>query len=122
MKRILIVDRDSDFVSELVNYLLAAGYTGIVSVDEYAEALAKIEQDHFDVCLMEVSAPDLEGLECARTMQHMKPDLQTYLMIGPEHQPLINARIDLEIGFDCFVKSSITQSLLSYLGTEAGGL
>jgi DNA-binding NtrC family response regulator len=121
-KRILIVDKDNDFVSELVNYLLAAGYTSIEAVNGYAEALGKIERGHFDVCLMEVSAPDLQGLDCARRMQHMKPDLETFLMIGPEHQPLINGRMDHQIGFDCFVKSTITQSLLSYLRSGDSGL
>jgi DNA-binding NtrC family response regulator len=114
-KRILIVDSDMDFVSELVNYLLASGYTSIEAASSYREALRKVEYGDFDIVLMEVSAPDLEGLDCAKTMCRLRPNLKTFLMIGQEHQPMINGSIDGQVGFACFVKSNMAQSLLGYL-------
>lgn len=113
--RILIVDRDIDFVNELTNYLLAAGYRNILSVTKYNDALTVLKQDHFDIVLMEIFAPDLEGLNYAYEIKSLKPETKTFLMIEPEHQELINGKIKEKDKFDCLMKSTITQNLLGHL-------
>ena len=114
-KRILIVDRDTYFVYQLTNFLLAGGYSNIESVNSYGDAFAKLKQNHFDIILMEIFAPDMKGLEYVQEIKRLKPKTKTFLMIEEEHQDLINGRIERKATFDCLMKSTITQNLLKHL-------
>jgi len=113
--RILVVDRDTDFVNELTNFLLASGYRNILSVSNYNDALTVLKQNHFGIVLMEIYAPDLKGLDYAWEIKRLKPKTKTFLMIEPEHQELINRRVEENLEFDCLMKSTITQNLLEHL-------
>jgi len=114
-ERILIVDRDRDFANELTNYLLAAGYRNIESMDDYPKALIRMRQNQFDIVLMDVFAPEMKGLEYLQEIRRLKPEIKTFLMIEPGHQPVVNGKIKEEVKFDCVVKSTITQNLLGHL-------
>ncbi|MBA7633211.1 hypothetical protein ES703_40773 [subsurface metagenome] len=114
-KRILIVDRDTDFACQLTNFLLAGGYSNIESVNSYRDALISIRQNHFDIVLMDIFGPDMKGLDYAWEIKCLKPETKTFLMIEPEHQELINGRIKEKVKFDCLTKSTITKNLLGYL-------
>jgi two-component SAPR family response regulator len=113
--RILVVDRDADFVNELTNFLLASGYRNILSVSNYNDALTVLKQNYFDIILMEIYAPDLKGLDYAREIKRLKPKTKTFLMIGLEYQELINRNVEGDLEFDCLMKSNITQDLLKHL-------
>ena len=113
--RILVVDRDIDFVNELTNFLLASGYRNILSVSNYNDALTVLKQNYFDIILMEIFAPDLKGLDYAKEIKRLKPKTKTFLMIEPEHKELINGNVEENLEFDCLVKSTITQDLLGHL-------
>ena len=113
--RILVVDRDTDFLNELANFLLASGYRNILLVSNYNDALTVLKQNYFDIILMEIYAPDLKGLDYAREIKRLKPKTKTFLMIGPEHQELINRNVEEDLEFDCLMKSTITQDLLGHL-------
>lgn len=112
---ILVVDRDLDFVNELTNFLLASGYRNILSVSNYDDALNMFKENHTDIVLMEVYAPDLKGLDYAREIKRLKPETKTFLMIKPEHKELINGNVEENLEFDYVMKSTITQDLLGYL-------
>jgi len=114
-ERILIVDRDRDFVNELTNYLLAAGYGNIESLDNCPDALIRMRQNHFDIVLMDVFAPEMKGLEYVEEIKRIKPDIKTFLMIQPAHQPVFNVKIKGEVKLDCLMKSTITQNLVEHL-------
>lgn len=113
--RILVVDRNVDFVNELTNFLLASGYRNISSVGNYDDALTVFKQNHTDIVLMEVYAPDLKGLDYAREIKRLKPETKTFLMIEPEHKELIDGNVEENLEFDYVMKSTITQDLLGYL-------
>lgn len=113
--RILVVDRDVDFVNELTNFLLAGGYSNIESVNSYRDAFTRLKQNHFDIVLMEIFAPDMKGLEYVREIRHLKPEIKTFLMIEPELQPVVNGKTKGKLKFDCLIKSSITQDFLDHL-------
>ena len=111
-KRILIVDRDRDFVSELINYLLAGGYGNIESANSYSRALTRMRQNHFDIVLMDISAPDMEGFKYAREIRRFRPETETLLIIEPDHQELVNKKLLREARFKCVLKPFIKQNLL----------
>ncbi|MCK4576589.1 hypothetical protein KAU34_09300 [candidate division WOR-3 bacterium] len=74
-----------------------------------------LKQNNFDIVLMEIYAPDLEGLNSAWEIKRLKPEIETLLMIEPEQQQVINGRNKVKDKFDCLMKSTITQDLLDHL-------
>ena len=111
-KRILIVDRDTYFVYQLTNFLLAGGYNNIESVNSYRDALISIRQNHFDIVLMEIFAPVMKGLDYVQEIRHLRPEIKTFLMIEPKLQPILNGKGEEKLEFDCLMKSTITHDLL----------
>lgn len=113
--RILVVDRDADFVNELTNFLLASGYRNILSVSNYDDAFTVLKQNHTDIVLMEIYAPDLKGFDYALGFKFLKPEAKIFLMIEPEYQPVVSERNKLEGQFECLMKPTIAKDLLRYL-------
>jgi two-component system sensor histidine kinase/response regulator len=66
--RILLVE--DNLANQLVAtaYLTRAGYT-VEKASTGAEAIEKLYADHFDVVLMDVQMPSVDGLECARMIR-----------------------------------------------------
>ena len=114
-ERILIVDADRDFANELTNYLLAEGYRNVESLDDYRNALIRMRQNPFDVVLMDVFAPEMKGFEYVQEIKHIKPEIRTFLMMEPEHQPVVNGKTRGDVEFDFLMKSTITQDLVRHL-------
>ena len=113
--RILLIDRDIDFINKLTNFLLVSGYRNVLSVSNYNDALTVLKLNHYDIVLMEIFAPDKKGLDYAWEIKRLKPETKILLMIEPEHQPIINGKTKGKIKFDCLMKSTITQNLLGHL-------
>lgn len=111
-KRILIVDRDTDFVDELTNYLLAGGCRNIESANSYKDGLRRMKKNHFDIVLMDIFAPDMEGFKYAREIRRFKPETEILLIIEPDHQELVNKELLWEARFKCVLKPFIKQNLL----------
>jgi DNA-binding NtrC family response regulator len=114
-ERILIVDGDRDFANELTNYLLAEGYRNVESLDDYPNALIRMRQNRFDIVLMDVFAPRMKGFEYVQEIKHIKPEIRAFLMIEPGQQHVVNGKTRGDIGFDCLMKSTITQDLVKHL-------
>lgn len=111
-KHILIVDRDTSFADELTNFLLAAGYRNIESLDNYKGALVRVKQNSFDVVLMDIFNPEMKGLEYAEKIRFLKPKIKIFLLIEPEHHALINNELLREFKFKCVFKFLIKENLL----------
>ncbi len=112
---ILVVDRDVDFVNELINFLLASGYRNISSASNYDDAFTVLKQNYFDIILMEIYSPDLKGFDYALGFKFLKPETKIFLMIEPEYQPVVSERNKLEGQFECLMKPTIAKDLLRYL-------
>jgi two-component system OmpR family response regulator len=67
-KRILVVDDDADIVLMIRRILEKAGFE-VGSATDGAEALRKIEQEKFDLILLDVMMPGIDGFEVARNIQ-----------------------------------------------------
>jgi len=111
-KQILIVGRDTNFINELTNYLLAAGYNNIESFDSYQSAITRLKQNSFDIVLMDIFTPEMKELKYAHKIRSLKPKINIFLMIEPEHQEMINKGILREDKFKCVFKLYIKECLL----------
>lgn len=79
--KILYVE-DNDLVREVTAELLTHEQREIVACADAEEALRKFSENSFDVVITDVSLPVMSGLELARSILAIKPDLPLIIASG----------------------------------------
>ena len=97
--RILIVD-DEPSITEFVSYAMQKeGYlTEIASDGE--EALRKIEQQHFDLFILDIMLPGIDGYELCR---RIRTKMSTPILFLSARDTELNKVVGLELGADDYV-------------------
>lgn len=78
---ILIVDDDGGAVSALSRELGARGYRVVTAADG-ASALQRLAQEPFDLMLIDIMMPGMNGVETLRQIERVSPRLVTAIMTG----------------------------------------
>ena len=79
--KILYVE-DNEIVREVTAELLAQDQRQIVACATGEEALEKFAADRFDVVITDVSLPAMSGIELARSILELKPQMPIILASG----------------------------------------
>ena len=79
--RVLIVDDEEELVAALVERLEIRGVP-VTGVTSGRRALAVVEEQDFDLVLIDLKMPGLDGLEVIRAMKHIRPELRFVLLTG----------------------------------------
>ncbi len=79
--RILAVDDDRDYAEALVDVLGLYGYS-VDAVHSGEDAIAAAGRKRFDVILMDVALPGLDGIEALQRIQARNPKVKALLMTG----------------------------------------
>ena len=97
--RILIVD-DEPSITEFVSYAMQKeGYlTEIASDGE--EALRKIEQQHFDLFILDIMLPGIDGYELCR---RIRTKMSTPILFLSARDTELNKVVGLELGADDYL-------------------
>ncbi len=97
--RILIVD-DEPSITEFVSYAMQKeGYvTEVVSDGE--EALRKIEQQHFDLFILDIMLPNIDGYELCR---RIRAKMSTPILFLSARDTELNKVVGLELGADDYL-------------------
>jgi DNA-binding NtrC family response regulator len=124
-KKILLVDDEADFRD-----IMAKFFTRRKIAFEMAggcmEALDWLGRDAFDVVIMDVSMPGLDGLECMAEMKKVQPQLEVIILTG--HASLNAGLIGMKKGaFDYCLKpvdfdELLEKVILAREKASAGGL
>ena len=72
-EKILIVDDDTDLLKTLLKLLKKEGYDA-AAVDNSSEALEKIRQEYFDIIILDVRMPGMDGLTALEKIRQMQGD------------------------------------------------
>lgn len=99
-KRILLVDDDVEFLELLSTYLAAEGLE-IVTAHDGNEAIAIAQTASFDVCLLDVMMPKLDGIETLKLLRQAHPNLPV-IMLTAKSEP-IDRILGLELGADDYI-------------------
>lgn len=80
MKRILVVD-DSTFLSNMVAKMVTgAGYEA-QTAQNGRECLDSLQKQWFDLVLLDLNMPEMDGLQVLEHMSHMEQELQVPVIV-----------------------------------------
>jgi DNA-binding response OmpR family regulator len=80
-EKVLIVDDEKDFLDIMAERMRARGMT--VSTTTLAEdALKMVEEETFDVVIMDFMMPDMDGFKALKLLKDIKPEVQIILLTG----------------------------------------
>ncbi len=100
--RILVVDDEGDFVETLVKRLKKRKFDA-VGIGSGEEALTLLEQQHFDVVILDVRMPGLDGIETLKEMKRKRPLLEVIMLTG--HASVESGMQGMQLGaFDYVMK------------------
>ena len=109
--RILLVDDEKEFVEQLSerlklrNYDVSAAYSG-------EEAVDKIRHSLFDVVILDVSMPGMDGIEALRAIKSARPLTEVIMLTG--HGTVETAIEGMKLGaFDFLLKPTQTEDLIN---------
>lgn len=79
--RVLLVDDEEDFVASLAKRLDRRGLR-VETSSSGEEALAKVRERDFDVIVLDLAMPGLDGIATLKGLKETDPDLQVILLTG----------------------------------------
>jgi DNA-binding response OmpR family regulator len=97
---VLIVDDQQSLLDFLVPTFVQAGWTAN-EARSGAEALARLERDRFDLVVLDVSMPGIDGLEVCRRVRE-RPDYLPIIMLTARGET-VDRVVGLELGADDYV-------------------
>jgi len=79
--KILLVDDEPDFRTVMEKFFNHRELACAAAAN-CAEALALLDEEPFDVVIMDISMPGLNGLECMEKMKALHPFLEVIILTG----------------------------------------
>ncbi|MHC5077031.1 MAG: response regulator [Planctomycetota bacterium] len=88
-QKVLLVDDEKDFLDIMAERILARGMD-VSTVTSAEDALNMVEEESFDVVIMDFMMPALDGFKALKMMKAKRPDVQIILLTGnvPEEKRL----------------------------------
>ena len=111
LPRVLCVDDDEDSRLMLIT-LLKSALIEAKAVGTAAQALSSIQTERFDLYLLDVSLPDLDGFDLCRRMRDFDPDTPILFFSGAAYEA--DEKQGIEAGADAyFIKPDLDGLLVS---------
>jgi DNA-binding NtrC family response regulator len=80
-RKIMMVDDEVEFL-EIMSKFFKRRQIDFETAGGCMEALDRLSQDNFDVVIMDVCMPGLDGLECMAEMKKVQPELEVIVLTG----------------------------------------
>jgi two-component system, OmpR family, response regulator len=108
--RVLIVDDELDFLETIVKRLKRR-QVDATGIDSGIKALELLEREHFDVVILDVRMPGLDGIETLKEMKKKRPLLEVIMLTG--HASVESGVQGMQYGaFDYVMKPADINELL----------
>jgi DNA-binding NtrC family response regulator len=99
-KSILVVEDDKAILKGLKGILQSEDY-GVDTAETGQEALQKFQKKFFNLALLDIKLPDVEGTELLKIMHENQPEMMKIMVTG--YPSLENAVIALNQGADAYI-------------------
>ncbi len=100
MPRVLVVEDDEAIAHAVVRALRRDGHDA-VRVGAGATALALVARESFDLVLLDLGLPDLDGLSVCRELRHLDPELPVLMLTACADE--LEVIVGLDAGADDYV-------------------
>jgi len=108
--KVLIVDDEEDFLETIVKRLQARSIE-VIGAESGYKALELINDGNFDVVILDVKMPGLDGIETLREMKKKKPLVEVIMLTG--HASVESGIQGMQLGaFDYVMKPVALDELL----------
>lgn len=109
--RILLVDDEEEFVQALSERLTIRNYDVTTSL-RGEDAIVKVKDHDFDVVILDVAMPGMNGIETLRQIKGIKPLTEVIMLTG---RATVDTAIDgMKLGaYDYIMKPCDTEQLVS---------
>ena len=108
-KSILIVDDDKAILKSLKAILQLEGYS-VDTAETGSEAIEKSKARFYNLALLDIKLPDMEGIELLTKMQRTIPRMMKIMVTG--HANLENAVKALNLGADAYIVKPVNPQKL----------
>ena len=98
--KIIIVDDDEAILSSIKDYLTLAGYD-VDTAKTGKEAIVKSKNHFFNLAVLDIKLPDMEGTELLTKMHETRPKMMKIMLTG--YPDLENAAKALNKGADAYL-------------------
>ncbi len=102
--RILVIDDDENIRNTMKKILTAAGYAVDLAATG-SEAISKTEKSAYDVALIDIRLPDMEGVRLLTQMKDSEPKMRKIIVTG--YPTLQNAMTALNKDADFYITKPI---------------
>ncbi len=114
MTKILIVDDDKEFCASMTDILEAKGYE-VESENSGAQAIAKVKEKSFDVILMDIKMPAMNGVEAFKQIKKISPKTAVIMITAYSLEDLIKEALQ-EGAFGVLRKPLDIDKLIEQIG------
>jgi two-component system, OmpR family, response regulator len=115
--KVLVVDDEPDFLETIVKRLKRRSISAS-GVDSGKKALEVIEQESFDVVVLDVLMPGMDGIETLRVMKKKKPFMEVIILTG--HASVESGLQGMQLGaFDYVMKPADLDELIEKIRQAA---
>ncbi len=83
LKKILMVDDDADLREALADQLVATEEFDVFEAGDGEAGLARARDEHYDLVILDVGLPDMDGRELCRLMRKQGVKCPILIMCGP---------------------------------------
>ena len=115
---ILVVDDNEDLLETFAIILKRRGYEVQTACDGVA-AVDKFKEQNFDVTLMDIVMPDMNGVDAFKKIREIQPEASIILMTAYSDEELIRAAADEGVTF--IIQKPIRIDMLIKLIDETAG-
>lgn len=102
--KILIVDDDKDILKSLKDIMLSKGYQ-VDTAETAQNAIEKAKSQYFNLALLDIKLPDMEGTELLAKIHKEKPQMMKIMITG--YPSLDNAVRALNLGADAYIMKPV---------------
>jgi two-component system, OmpR family, alkaline phosphatase synthesis response regulator PhoP len=117
-KKVLVVDDDELVLIAIRELLTPSGYA-VTTCSSGADALAEISREHFDLVILDVIMPEMDGLEVCRRIRNTKSYAEIPVIILTAKSGDEDKKKGVEVGANLYLPKPISPKRLIALVEEA---
>jgi len=80
-EKVLLVDDEEEFIETLAERMRTRGME-VSTTNSGANALQMVDDENYDVVVLDLKMPGIDGLEALKRIKRRRPDIQVVLLTG----------------------------------------